>query len=113
MDDNRPIKKFKDDSLIEFVAETCLKTEGAASLASVDSDDIAEGILNKAVFRRGVMMARTKSGLLFDIYVNVWFGARIPVVAWNLQEAVKKAIETNTSETVSKINIHVKGVQRR
>ena len=112
MDEIRPVKKFRDDSLTEFIAETCLNTEGTASMASVDSDDMAEGILNKAVFRKGVMMVRGKSGLVFDIYVNVVYGARIPVVAWNLQEEIKKAIESNTSETVSRVNIHVKGVQK-
>ena len=38
------------------------------------------------------------------------YGVRIPEVAWNVQENVKKAIENMTGLNVVEVNIHIQGV---
>ena len=38
------------------------------------------------------------------------YGARIPDVAFEIQNRVKKAVETMTGLNVSSVNVHVQGV---
>lgn len=45
-----------------------------------------------------------------DLYMIVNYGVRIPEVAWNVQENVKKAIENMTGLSVVEVNIHIQGV---
>lgn len=46
------------------------------------------------------------------IYVNiiVEYGVRIPDIAYEIQNRVKKAVESMTGLKVSEVNIHVQGV---
>lgn len=45
-----------------------------------------------------------------DVYVLVRYGLRIPDVAWDLQEFLKKELETCTGYEVKAVNIFVQGV---
>jgi uncharacterized alkaline shock family protein YloU len=45
-----------------------------------------------------------------DFYILVEYGARIPDVAWRIQEKVKSSIENMTGMNVASINIHVQGI---
>jgi len=40
----------------------------------------------------------------------VEYGVRIPDVSWQIQENVKKAVETMTGLNVVEVNIHIQGV---
>ena len=46
-----------------------------------------------------------------DIFITVNFGCKIPDVAFNVQNAVKTAVESNTEIKVDKVNIHIQGVK--
>ena len=45
-----------------------------------------------------------------DVHVVVEYGIKIPDVAWELQETVKKNIETMTNLSVLGVNIFVEGI---
>jgi len=46
-----------------------------------------------------------------DIYIIVEYGAKIPEVAWEIQEKVKNAVESMTGLKVNQININVQGIK--
>ena len=48
---------------------------------------------------------------MIDLFIVVEYGSRIPEVAWEIQEKVKKSVETMTGLNASKINIHIQGVK--
>ena len=50
--------------------------------------------------------------ILIDIDVNivVEYGVRIPDVAFEIQNRVKKSVETMTGLSVSSVNIHIQGI---
>ncbi len=48
--------------------------------------------------------------VLIDLYIIVEYGVRIPEMAWNIQEKVKKTVENMTGLTVTEVNIHVQGI---
>ena len=45
-----------------------------------------------------------------ELHIIVEYGNRIPDVAWNIQENVKKAIEQMTGLRVLQVNVHDQGV---
>ncbi len=47
---------------------------------------------------------------MIDLYTIVEYGTKIPDVAWEIQESVKRAVETMTGIEVNEVNIHVQGV---
>ena len=46
-----------------------------------------------------------------DLYMIVDYGVQIPEVAWNVQENVKKSVETMTGLTVVEVNIYIQGIE--
>lgn len=45
-----------------------------------------------------------------DVYLLVKYGLRIPDVAWDVQEAIKKSLEQFTGYDVRAVNINVQGI---
>jgi uncharacterized alkaline shock family protein YloU len=46
------------------------------------------------------------------MYIKVYYGVKIPSVAWDLQRNVKREVETMTDKSVMAVNVHVQGVER-
>nr|HUM56650.1 Asp23/Gls24 family envelope stress response protein [Bacillota bacterium] len=88
-----------------------LRTEGVAELAGGMSDAIAQSILGKESLSKGVKVSQNDDGIIFDVYVIVEYGVKIPTVAWDIQSNVKKEVETMTEREVLGVNIHVQGVE--
>ena len=59
---------------------------------------------------RDVKISKEKEGFTIDVYVLADFGAKIPQLAWDVQNAVKEAVEKITQQKVKAVNIHVQGV---
>lgn len=50
------------------------------------------------------------SEITVDVYVMVKYGLRIPDLAWDVQECVKKQLEDLTGYIVKAINVNVQGI---
>jgi uncharacterized alkaline shock family protein YloU len=70
---------------------------------------IAE-ILGRKNLSKGVKVEVGDREAAIDLYIIVEYGCRIPDVSWDIQERVKKAIETMTGLNVIEVNIHIQGV---
>ncbi len=95
-------------SIIAGLAAT--EVEGVASMSGGLTGGISE-VLGRKSFSKGVKVEVGTEEAKVDIFIAVKYGERIPDVAWDIQESVKKAIETMTGLNVSSVNIHVQGVQ--
>ena len=51
-----------------------------------------------------------EKGLKIDVNIIVEYGARIPDVAYEIQNRVKKAIENMTGLSIDEVNVHIHGV---
>ena len=51
------------------------------------------------------------SDVTIDINVIVKYGTKIPEAAWEIQENVKKNVESMTGLSVCKVNVHVTGIE--
>lgn len=59
---------------------------------------------------KGVKVEVGEKEAAIDLFVIVEFGVRIPEVAVEIQQNVKKAIESMTGLEVVEINVHIQGV---
>ncbi|MFP4482472.1 MAG: Asp23/Gls24 family envelope stress response protein [Thermovirgaceae bacterium] len=52
----------------------------------------------------------TPPGVSVEAYVTVQYGLRIPDVAWDVQESIKKTLEQYTGYVVKSVNVYVQGL---
>ncbi|MDD4367158.1 MAG: Asp23/Gls24 family envelope stress response protein [Eubacteriales bacterium] len=103
--------KISDEVMAICAINATLRTEGVAELAGGVSDVIAESILGKESLSKGVKVSQNEDGIIFDVYIIVEYGVKIPTVAWDIQSNVKNEVETMTDREVLGVNIHVQGVE--
>lgn len=59
---------------------------------------------------KGVKVQVGEKETIIDINLTVEYGARIPDVAWEVQNKVKTQVESMTGLNVTAVNIHIQGV---
>ena len=59
----------------------------------------------------GIKVTKTETDVSIDMNVIMKYGVRIPEVAWNIQDAVKKEVELMTGLAVEKVNVRVVGIE--
>lgn len=67
-------------------------------------------LTGKKNFSKGVKVNVGENSAAIDLYVVVEYGVKIPEIALQAQQNVKKAVESMTGLLVSAINIHVQNV---
>jgi len=94
-------------SIIAGLAAT--EIEGVASMSGGIGGGIAE-VLGRRNLSKGIKVDVGTEEAKIDIFIIVDYGARIPDVAWGIQEGVKKTVENMTGLHVTQVNVHVQGV---
>lgn len=96
--------------VITVIAHTVAsEIEGVTSMNANIADNISS-VLGRKSTTKGVKVEIDEKDVTIDFYIVVDYGARIPEVAWKIQERVKSAVESMTGMNVTSINIHVQGV---
>ncbi len=83
--------------------------DGVAGMSGGIAGGIAE-MLGRKNLAKGVKVEVGQEQAAVDLYVVVEYGVRIPEVAWQIQQNVKRAIETMTGLEVVEVNVHIQGV---
>lgn len=94
-------------AIIAGIAAT--EVPGVAGMSGGIAGGIAE-MLGRKNLSKGVKVEVGEKEAAIDLYIVVEYGCRIPDVAWEIQEKVKKSVETMTGLNVIEVNIHVQGV---
>ncbi|HOV69312.1 MAG TPA: Asp23/Gls24 family envelope stress response protein [Clostridia bacterium] len=105
------------DGSISYAADVVATVAGLA-VAEVEgiagmSGNLVSGfteLMGKKDFTKGVKVEINENDAKIDIFVNVHFGTKIQKVCREVQESVRKAIETMTSLNVLAVNVHVQGI---
>ncbi len=98
------------DEVVAVIAELAAKeVKGIIGMSGGIADSITE-ILGKKSLSKGIKVEVGDKETIIDLYVIVEYGVRIPDIAWQVQENVKKAVETMTGLNVVGVNIHIQGV---
>lgn len=98
------------DEVVAIIAGlAATEVEGVAAMSGGFAGGIAE-VLGRRNLSKGVKVEVGVEEAKVDLHIVVQYGKRIPDVAWNIQENVKKAIEQMTGLRVLQVNVHVQGV---
>ena len=71
---------------------------------------ITEVLKGKKNLAKGIKVETEENKAKIDVNIIVEYGARIPDVAFEIQNRVKTAVENMTGLTVEEVNVHVQGV---
>lgn len=85
------------------------EVDGVAGMSGGIVGGITE-MLGKKNLAKGVKVEVGEKEAALNLYLVIDYGVRIPEVASQVQENVKRAVESMTGLEVTDVNIHVQGV---
>lgn len=101
--------KIADDVVATIAGKAALDVKGVFSMAGGFAGGISE-VFGKKTYTKGIKVDNSEKGLKIDVNIIVEYGARIPDVAYEIQNRVKKAIENMTGLSIDEVNVHIQGV---
>ena len=125
MDDNEEVKlneqeevkeetsngiKIADDVVAVIAGVAVSEVQGVAGMSGGFAGGISEVLSGKKNLAKGIKVEVGEKETKIDVNIIVEYRTRIPDVAFEIQNRVKKAVETMTGLTVLEVNVHVQGV---
>lgn len=107
--DNNEIK-IADDVVAVIAGVAVSEVPGVAQMAGGFAGGITEVLSGKKNLAKGIKVEVGEKDTKIDVNIIVEYGVRIPDVAFEIQNRVKKAVETMTGLNVVEVNVHVQGV---
>ena len=86
------------------------EVQGVASMSGGFAGGITEVLSGKKNLAKGIKVDKTDDAVKIDVNIIVEYGSRIPDVAFEIQNRVKKSVENMTGLKVEEVNLHVQGV---
>ena len=83
---------------------------GVADMAGGFASGVSEALSGKKNMAKGIKVDINGNQVKIDVHILVEYGARIPDVAFEIQNRVKTSVENMTGLKVSEVNVHVQGV---
>ena len=83
---------------------------GVSGMSGGFAGGITEVLSGKKNLAKGIKVDIDGTTTKIDVNIIVEYGSRIPDVAYEIQNRVKKAVESMTGLTVEEVNVHVQGV---
>ena len=102
--------KIADDVIAVIAGAAASEVPGVASMAGGFAGGISEVFSGKKNFAKGIKVEAGEKETRIDVNIIVEYGVRIPDVAFEIQNRVKKAVESMTGLKVVDVNVHVQGV---
>ena len=102
--------KIADDVVAVIAGVAVSEVSGVASMAGGFAGGITEVLSGKKNLAKGIKVEVGEKDTKIDVNIIVEYGVRIPDVAFEIQNKVKKAVETMTGLKVIEVNVHVQGV---
>jgi len=102
--------KISDDVVAVIAGMAVSEVSGVYEMAGGFAGGISEVLSGKKNVAKGIKVEVTDKETKLDVNIIVEYGTRIPDVAFDIQNKVKKAVETMTGLKVTEVNVHVQGV---
>ena len=102
--------KIANDVVAVIAGVAVAEVPGVASMSGGFAGGITEVLSGKKNLSKGIKVDATEKEAKIDVNIIVEYGTRIPDVAFEIQNRVKKAVETMTGLKVIEVNVHVQGV---
>ena len=102
--------KISNDVIAVIAGVAVSEVAGVASMAGGFAGGISEALKGKKNLAKGIKVDSTEKDTKIDVNIIVEYGSRIPDVAFEIQNRVKKSVENMTGMKVLEVNVHVQGV---
>lgn len=102
--------KISDDVVAVIAGVAVSEVPGVAGMAGGFAGGITEVFSGKKNLAKGIKVDIADTDVKIDVNIIVEYGSRIPDVAFEIQNRVKKAVESMTGLKVEEVNVHVQGV---
>lgn len=102
--------KIANDVVAVIAGVAVSEVQGVADMAGGFAGGISEVFSGKKNMAKGIKVDVTENTAKIDVNIIVEYGSRIPDVAFEIQNRVKKAVENMTGLKVEEVNVHVQGV---
>ena len=100
---------ISEDVITNIVIKAAKEVEGVSGLANTAGAELAERIGIKTV-PKGVRSSFNDGHIVIDIIIFVSYGSNVLKVAGNVQDNVRRAIESGTGFDSPTVNVHVSGI---
>lgn len=101
--------KIASDVVNVIATMAATEVEGIAGMSGGLTGELAEKFGVKST-SKGIKVLIGENDTVIDLYLIVNYGVRVPDVAWEVQQNVRKSVETMTGLKVSQVNIHIQGI---
>ena len=102
--------KIANDVVAVIAGVAVSEVPGVSEMAGGFAGGITEVLSGKKNLAKGIKVEVGEKDAKIDVNIIVEYGVRIPDVAFEIQNRVKKAVETMTGLKVLEVNVHVQGV---
>ena len=102
--------EISNDVIAVIAGVAVSEVQGVASMSGGFAGGITEVLKGKKNLAKGIKVDATENKAKIDVNIIVEYGARIPDVAFEIQNRVKTAVENMTGLKVEEVNVHVQGV---
>ena len=102
--------RIADDVVAVIAGVAVSEVAGVAEMAGGFAGGITEVLSGKKNLAKGIKVDISEKAVKIDVNIIVEYGSRIPDVAFEIQNRVKKAVENMTGLNVEEVNVHVQGV---
>ena len=103
--------KIANDVIAVIAGMDVAKVRGVASMSGGFAGGISEVLSGKKNPSKGIKVETDEKEVKIDVNIIVEYGTRIPDVAFEIQNRVKKSVENMTGLKVVEVNVHVQGVK--
>ena len=105
--------KISNDVVAVIAGVAVSEVSGVASMSAGFAGGISEVLSGKKNRSKGIKVEVEENTAKIDVNIIVEYGTRIPDVAFDIQNRVKKAVESMTGLDVEEVNVHVQGVNTK
>jgi len=102
--------KIENDVIAVIAGVAVSEVSGVYGMQGGFAGGISEVLKGKKNLAKGIKVDSENDRVIIDVNIIVEYGARIPDVAFEIQNKVKTAVETMTGLKVDGVNVHVQGV---
>ena len=102
--------EISNDVIAVIAGVAVSEVQGVASMSGGFAGGITEVLSGKKNMAKGIKVEKTDNKAKIHVNIIVEYGSRIPDVAYEIQNRIKKAVEGMTGFKVEEVNVHVQGV---
>ena len=102
--------EISNDVIAVIAGVAVSEVQGVASMSGGFAGGITEVLSGKKNLAKGIKVEKSENSAKIDVNIIVEYGSRIPDVAFEIQNRVKKSVEEMTGLKVEEVNVHIQGV---